>query len=73
MKEIRAILIDGKQVKFPLNYNVKEGWVEFEVPIIDKKASQIESGESVDLSGSANEEIKWKAKKEFGKVEIVYI
>ena len=72
-KEITAILLNGKHVKFPIDYNIKEGWVEFEVLKPAKINSLIEAGQSIDIKNSDDsQEPIWERKKEFGRVELVY-
>ena len=83
MKEIRAILLNGKHVKFPLDYDVKEGWVEFEILKPTGTDSLIKAGESVDIEKNQilheyrirlnNQEPNWERRKEFGIVEVIYV
>jgi len=72
-KQITTILLDGRIIKFPLDYSIKEGWVKFEVPKINKDSSLIEAGKSVNIKETeSQEEITWESKKVFGKVELFY-
>ena len=73
-KELTSILLNGRRVKFPLDYNVKEGWVEFEVLKPTGINSLIQAGQSVDIGKITvdNQEPIWEHKKEFGRVELVY-
>ena len=73
-KEIKAILLNGRHVKFPIDYNIEEGWVEFEVLKPTKTDSLIEAGKSVDIEkiNVNSQEPTWQLKKEFGEVELIY-
>ena len=71
-QEIVGILLDGKHVKFPLDFSVEEGWVLFEIPRFPKNQNSVQSGQSFNIEESEEQEVQWETKKQFGKVEFLY-
>ena len=71
-KIVKYILLNGRQVKFPVDWNLEEGWVSFEIPVFQEK-NLIVSGQSVNtLQDSTGNEITWEIKKEFGDIRLIY-
>ena len=71
-KSVSAVLLNGKHVKFPIAWDVDQGWVEFEIPI-QINATVLTSGQATSFSDDNDfDQIRWERKKEYGDIHLIY-
>jgi hypothetical protein len=72
-RQIKAILLDEKLVRYPIKFSEAEGWVEMEVPIQQsEKILNIKAGELLSQEEKDMTVFDWEVIRKEGTVKIIY-
>jgi hypothetical protein len=72
-RQIKAILLDEKLVRYPIKFSEAEGWVEMEVPVQKSdKTFNLKPGEGLTQKDEDIAEFDWKVIRAEGTVRILY-
>ena len=71
-QKIIAILLDEKVVKYPVDFNEKEGWVEMQIPVQLSEGVTFKSGGRATSEEQDIAQFHWQTVRKEGKVKVIY-